>query len=223
MRTVARPGAVEGMARYGIRSARVLGVPMPDLRRTARTIGRDHGLALALWATGIHDARVLATLVADPLLLTASDLEAWGADLDNWAVTDALCLNLLVRLPEAFALVRRWALRDEEFVRRAAFSLAAVLAVHAKEEPDARFLSLLPLVVAGARDGRNGVKKAVSWALRQIGKRSPALNAAAVETARTIHALGTPAARWIATDALRELTSPAIEARLEKRESRRGK
>ncbi len=221
MRTFARPGAVEGMARYGIRSAQVLGVPMPDLRRTARTIGRDHGLALALWATGIHDARILATLVADPLALTASDLETWANDLDNWAVTDALCLNLLAGAPGAFALVRRWALRDEEFVRRAAFSLAAVLAVHAKDDPDRVFLSLLPLVEKGARDERNGVKKAVNWALRQIGKRSLALNAAAVETARTIHALGTPAARWIATDALRELTSPAVQARLEKRESQR--
>lgn len=205
LRGLARPGAVEGMARYGIRSKAVIGVAIPDLRRIAKEVGTDHALSLALWETGIHDARTLATLVADPLVLTPRQRDAWVRELDNWAIVDALCLNLLRRVPGSERLVPRLARRRGEWARRAAFSLLAVLAVHARSLPDEALAGLLPLAEKAALDERNGVKKGVSWALRQVGKRSLPLRSEAIGIARRIRALGTPAARWIASDVLREL------------------
>lgn len=217
------PGAVEGMARYGIRSGKVIGVAAPDLRRIAKRIGTDDPLAEALWETGVHDARALAAMVADPARTTRRRALRWARDLDNWAICDALCLCLLVRVPFAHELSAAWARREEEFVRRASFSLLACLAVHDKAAPDARFVEGLARAEAAASDGRNGVKKAVSWAVRQIGKRSLALNAAAVTAAERIRRQGTAPARWIASDALRELTGPAVSERLAgKRAAARG-
>ncbi|KAA0256405.1 MAG: DNA alkylation repair protein [Acidobacteria bacterium] len=220
LRSLAREGAVEGMARYGIRSADVIGVAAPDLRRIARRLGTDDALARALWATGIHDARVLATMLADPARTTPARALRWAKDLDNWAVCDALCLCLLVRLPFAHELSGDWAQRPEEFVRRASFSLLACLAVHDEESGDEPFREGLARAEAAASDGRTAVRKAVNWALRQIGKRNPALNAAAVAAARRIREQGTPTARWIASDALRELTSDAVAQRLARRHER---
>ena len=217
LRARARPGAVEGMARYGIRSANVIGVSAPDLRRIARRTGTDDALARALWTTGIHDARVLATMLADPARTTPARALRWAKDLDNWAVCDALCLCLLVRVPSAHELSAAWAKRREEFVRRASFSLLACLAVHDKENGDGPFRAGLARAETAATDDRNFVRKAVNWALRQIGKRNRILNAAAVATARRIRDQGTPSARWIASDALRELTSDAVAARLARR------
>lgn len=217
LRSLARPGAVAGMARYGIRSGEVIGVSAPDLRRIARRTGTDDTLARALWATRIHDARVLATMLADPARTTPARALRWAKDLDNWAVCDALCLCLLVRVPSAHELSASWAKRREEFVRRASFSLLACLAVHDRKAGDEPFRAGLARVEAAAADDRNGVRKAVSWALRQIGKRNPALNVAAVATARRIREQGTPSARWIASDALRELTSDGVAARLARR------
>ncbi|HUT98136.1 MAG TPA: DNA alkylation repair protein [bacterium] len=213
----------EGMGRFGIAVDRALGVPMPELRRLAKEIGSDHDLAGELWETGIHEARLLACLVALPGKLTEEQLERWAAGFDSWDLVDQCCSNLVDRTPFAWAKVREWAGREEEFVRRAAFALLAALAVHDKKSPDGRFLDLLPLIEGASDDGRNYVKKAVNWALRQIGKRNLSLNAAAVKTAEEISKRDSKAARWIAADALRELSSAKLLDRLRDKARRAGR
>jgi len=200
------PEDIAGQRRFGIAPDREqLGVRAAVLRQLARAHRRDHGLALALWDSGVLDARQLAALIDDPRQVTPAQMEAWAAEFDNWATVDACCMHLFRKTPWAFAQARAWSRRPEEFVRRAGFTLMATLAVHAKKEPDRTFLELLPLITAGAADERNFVKKAVNWALRQIGKRNPALRLAAIASAQAILAQDTRAARWIARDALREL------------------
>lgn len=215
------------MARYGIKVDDAFGVSVYELRRMAKPLRRDHELALALWATGNHEARLLATMVDDPAMVDEAQMEAWVLDLDSWDVCDQLTSNLFDKTPFAYDKAHEWAARDEEFVRRAAFALIAALAWQDKEAPDARILAFLPLVEEHAGDPRNFVKKAVSWALRNVGKRNAALNAAAIACAERIRDAadaraggrrgGDPsarAARWVAADALRELTSDKVRARL---------
>lgn len=214
LRGLANPTNIAGMARFGINPNGTLGISMPTLRRIGRRLGRDHELALELWGTGVHEARILASLVDEPARVTDAQLEAQVRDLDSWDVCDQWCLSLVWRTPLALEKVRAWAERPEEFVRRAAFALVASLAAHDKGLPDAAFVALLPLVEQAADDERNFVKKAVSWALRGIGKRNRALNTAAVETARRLAARAERPARWVGSDALRELTSDAVQARL---------
>jgi 3-methyladenine DNA glycosylase AlkD len=204
LRAQANPANAAGMARYGISAAGTLGVSMPALRAMAREIRCDHSLALELWDTGIHEARILATLLADPVRTTSRQVDRWIRDVDSWDVCDQLCQNLLRYTPFAFDKAIAWSGARPEFKRRAAFSLMAGLAVKSKR-PDEDFHRFLPLIEAAAADHRNMVKKAVNWALRQIGKRSPSLKTRAIATAEAIHRQGTPAARWIASDALREL------------------
>ncbi len=217
----ANPRNLAGMQRFGLRAEKRLGVSMPDLRSIARTLGTSHSLAKALWRTGIPDARILASLTADPAKLTTRDADSWVRDLDSWDVCDQLCMNLLEKTPFAYRTVRAWVGEDEEFVRRAGFALLACLAWHAKDVPDAEFETFFPLIEAGAGDGRNYVKKAVSWALRNIGKRNRALNAAAIREARRIGALGQPSARWVASDVIRELSSDGVRRRIVSRVDKR--
>jgi 3-methyladenine DNA glycosylase AlkD len=206
LEAMADPSQLGGMARYGIRPARPLGgIRVPTLRAMARRIGRDHGLARDLWATGVHEARLLASMVADPTRVTEGEMEAWVVGLDSWDVCDQVCSNLWSRTPFAFTKAWEWSERDEEFVKRAAFALIAAAAVHRKSESDEAFVDLLPLIEREAGDPRNFVRKAVNWALRQIGKRNAKLNEAAVATARRILDDGERSARWVASDALREL------------------
>jgi 3-methyladenine DNA glycosylase AlkD len=202
---LAQPENLPGMRRFGINTHRALGVNMPKLRKLARELGRDHDLALSLWATGGHEARLLATMVADPKRLTAAQVEAWAADFDSWDLCDGACGNLFCRTPMAWELAPAWAAREEEFVRRAGFVLMATLAVHQKAAPDAAFLAFFPLLERYAPDERNFVKKAVNWALRQIGKKNPALRGEAIGLARRIREQPHRSSRWIAADALREL------------------
>jgi 3-methyladenine DNA glycosylase AlkD len=204
----------DGMARYGIKVDDAFGVSIWELRRLAKPLGRDHELALALWATGNHEARLLATIVDDPALVDEAQMEAWVVDVDSWDVCDQLTSNLFDKTTFAYEKAREWAARDEEFVKRAAFALMAALAWQDKKAPDDRILAFLPLIEAHADDPRNFVKKAVNWALRQIGKRSVHLNALAIQTAEGIRQIESSAARWIASDALRELTSARVKARL---------
>ncbi|HNW40568.1 MAG TPA: DNA alkylation repair protein [Opitutaceae bacterium] len=200
------PDDVAGQRRFGITPrGEQLGVRSVLLRQLAREHRRDHGLALELWASGIYDARQLAALVDDPKQVTEAQMEAWAAEFDNWATVDACCMHLFRKTPWAFTKARTWSGRPEEFVRRAGFTLMATLAVHAKKEPESTFLALLPLIESGAGDERNFVKKAVNWALRQIGKRSATLRPAAMATAEAILLQDTRAARWVARGALREL------------------
>ncbi|TMI17733.1 DNA alkylation repair protein [Candidatus Bathyarchaeota archaeon] len=208
------PKAVEGMARFGIQSSNSFGVSVPKLRALARTVGRDHLLAMRLWETGLHDARLLATMVDDPDEVTIDQMDKWVRDFDSWDVVDGSCGNLFDKTPFAVAKAKDWCKREEEFVKRAGFVLMAELAVHDKEAKDKVFLDFLPVVIGGASDSRNFVKKAVNWSLRQIGKRNLKLNKAAVSTALKIQKIDSGAAKWIASDALRELKSPQVLKRL---------
>lgn len=204
LRAQANPANVAGMARYGINCEGALGVPMPWLRALAKGLGRDHALAEELWRSGIHEARILATLVDEPAKVTAQQMDRWAKDFDSWDVCDQACQNLFRYLPRAFAKAAQWSRAKPEFVRRAGFSLMAGLAVKSKAA-DEEFEALLPLIVAGSTDERNMVKKAVNWALRQIGKRNARLRGKAMDAAERIQDLDSRAARWIASDALREL------------------
>ncbi|HZA60794.1 MAG TPA: DNA alkylation repair protein [Actinomycetota bacterium] len=193
-----------GMARFGINTANAVGVSMAQLRPLARELGRDHLLARALWSSGVHEARILAVLVDEPHEVTGSQMERWTRAFDSWDLCDQACMKLYRHTPFAWAKARAWAGRGEEFVKRAGFALMATLAVH-DEAGDAEFIELLPLIEREAGDARNFVKKAVNWALRQIGKRSPGLRKEAVAVARRLAASEDAAARWVGRDALREL------------------
>ncbi len=214
LRSQPNPADVAGMARFGISVHNALGVSVPVLRALARTIGRDHDLAAQLWASGIHEARILASMVDDPGLVTQEQAERWVADFDSWDLCDQCCMNLLEKLPDAYSKAIEWAGHDEEFVKRAGFALMACLSWHDKQAADAQFIGFFPAIQREAIDGRNFVKKATSWALRNIGKRNRNLNQKAIEIAEEIAKIDAKAARWIASDALRELTSEAIQRKL---------
>lgn len=214
LRAAANPARRAEMARVGISGAHRLGVPVPGMRRIARAIGRDHALALTLWKTGIADARIVASMIADPARLTERDMEAWARDFDSWDVVDQVCGNLFDKTPFARRKILEWSAREEEYVKRAAFVLIACVAWHDKKAPDAEFIAWLPLIAGAATDARNFVRKAVNWALRNIGKRNTALNRAAIAAALEIQRLDSRAARWIASDALRELRSESVQGRL---------
>lgn len=203
-----RSANVAGMARYAIRSRKVLGVSMPVLRTMARKIGKDHRLAGQLWRTGIFEARILAALIDVPAKVTERQMESWAAEFDNWAICDGVCGNLFDKTPWAYAKALAWSRRKEEFVKRAGFSLMASLAVHDKLATDEQFLPFFVAIQRESIDERNFVRKAVNWAMRQVGKRNPALRAQAIEMARQIRLINSRSARWIAADALRELTAP---------------
>jgi 3-methyladenine DNA glycosylase AlkD len=213
LRSLGDPKAAAGAARFGVDVPDIWGVSAPDLRRLAREIGRDHRLAGQLWRTGVHDARLLATLVDDPQKVTPRQMERWARDFNSWAVCDAACGCLFDKTVYAWGKAVEWAGREPQYVKRAGFVLMASLAVHDKKAPDGRFEAFFQLLVKHAADERNFVKKAVNWALRQIGKRNHRLNSLAIRTARRIRRIDSRAARWIASDALRELTSDKVRAR----------
>jgi 3-methyladenine DNA glycosylase AlkD len=207
---------VKGMARFGINSQKTLGISLPKIRGLAKTIGKDHALALQLWRSGIHEARILATIIDDPRLVTESQMEQWVKDFDSWDVVDQAAGNLFDRTPFAYKKAVEWSRRKPEFEKRAGFSLMAYLAVHDKKAPDEKLAAFLPIIKKSAGDERNFVRKAVNWALRQIGKRNRALNKLAIAAAKKIQKQDSKSAHWIAGDALRELQSPKTKARLKK-------
>jgi 3-methyladenine DNA glycosylase AlkD len=207
----------EMLPRYGIRAKKAFGVPMAAVQRVARSAGRDHRLAGELWATGWYEARLAAAYVEEPERVTPAQMDRWCRDFDNWGICDTVCFVLFDRTPHAFRKVRQWSARREEFVKRAAFALLACLALHDRKAPDAAFARLLPLVERAAADDRNLVRKGVLWALRAVGMRNRALNAAAAASVRRIAASDDPSERSIGKSALRELTSPALRRRLEKK------
>jgi 3-methyladenine DNA glycosylase AlkD len=213
LRAQANPANVAGMSRFGISANNTLGVPMPVLRKLARQAGRSHTTARELWDSGIHEARILATLVDDPTCVTERQADRWARQFDSWDICDQACQNLFRYTPFAFDKAAEWAHAKPEFVRRAGFALMAGLAVKAKTTPDSAFEAFLPLIAGAAGDSRNFVKKAVNWALRQIGKRNAALRKAAIAAAEEIRLQGSSSARWIAADALRELRhAPSAKA-----------
>jgi 3-methyladenine DNA glycosylase AlkD len=206
LRVHRNPRDAEGQRRYGIAPrVELLGLRAPMLRALARQHRHDHALALALWQQPVHEARILAALIDDPKQVTRGQMEAWARDFDSWAIVDACCTQLFNHTPFAIAQARAWSRRRAEYVKRAGFSLIVGLTVHRKELSDEVFLDFLPIIAREATDERNFVKKAVNWALRQIGKRNASLRRTALATAAEILALDTPAARWIARDAIREL------------------
>lgn len=208
------PVAVQALERFGIRAKKAYGWSAPALKRLARQIGKNQVLARQLWSSAILDARGLATLVAEPDKVSERQMERWAKDFDSWAVCDAACFHVFRHTRFAYRKCFAWSSRKEEFVKRAGFALMAGLAVSDKEAPDGAFLAFLPLIKKQSRDERNFVKKAVNWALRQIGKRSRRLNRAALKCAREIYRLGGRSARWIASDAVRELESSRVRKRL---------
>lgn len=212
----ADPKVVQGMARYAIPSDKAYGIAVGDLRRYAKTLGKDHELALALWQTDRYEARMLATFLDDPTQVSATQMDAWSRDFDSWAICDTACFHLFDRTAHAWRKVDTWSGRRAEFQKRAAFALIASLSVHDKRAPDAPFLHALTLIEAAASDERNFVKKAVNWALRSIGKRKPTLHVAASEIAARLAESPEAAARWIGKDALRDLASAASKRRLAK-------
>ncbi len=206
------PANVKGMEQFGITAKHSLGVAMPMLRLKARDLRKNHELALELWDTGIQEARILASICAEPEKLTEAQAEKWVLDFDNWGICDQVCLNLFYKAPFARKKILQWVKRDEEFVRRSGFALMAVLAVHDKEAPDTDFEKFLPLIEKYSTDDRNFVRKAVNWALRQIGKRNARLCRDATALAKKLKAADTSSARWIGSDALREFEKRAKTA-----------
>ena len=205
----------QGMARFAIPAERAFGVPMGKIQALAKRLGRDRELAAALWDSGWHEARLLAAYLDDPAALTSAQMDRWTRDFDNWALCDTVCLNLFEPSPLAWGKIAQWATRRDEFVRRAAFALLASKSVHDKRADDGEFLRGLQLIEAHADDPRNFVKKAVNWALRQIGKRNAALHEAALVVATRLAQSADAAPRWIGKDALRELRSEAVARRVD--------
>jgi 3-methyladenine DNA glycosylase AlkD len=204
MRSLADPSRREGMARFGIDTSSALGLSVPAIRAIARRLGKDQALAEQLWDSEVHEARTLASMVADPQKITRSTMDRWARDFDSWDVCDACCCDLFDRTPFVWQKIPKWAADKREYVRRAAFSTLACAAVHDKAADDRHFLDGLVLVERYSFDDRNFVRKAVNWALRNIGKRNPRLLPAAVACANRVRVQDSKAARWIAADALRE-------------------
>lgn len=210
---------VDGMARYGIvaKSGKVFGVSVDTLRLLGKKIGRDHALALALWKTKWYEARMLCAFVDEPAKVTPAQMDRWAKDFDNWAICDSTTFHLFDKTPHAWGRVNAWATRTEEFVKRAAFALLAALALHDRETADAPFKRSLTLIRRAASDERNFVKKGVSWALRSIGSRSTALNAASIQLATKLSKSENAAERWVGKDALRDITRPMVRERARRR------
>ena len=205
---------VEGRARFGINHTKTYGVRMPELRRIAKAAGKNHDLAEKLWNAGYGETKILAGLIEDPKMVTETQMENWVAGFDSWDVCDQCCINLFRKTPFAYNKVFEWSTREEEFVKRASFAMIAVLAVHDKKADDKKFEEFFPLIIRESVDNRNFVKKAVNWALRQIGKRNLNLNKRAIEIAEEISTVNSKSAKWIAADAIRELKSEKVQERI---------
>ncbi|HZW55009.1 MAG TPA: DNA alkylation repair protein [Nitrososphaerales archaeon] len=214
------PRSLVGMARFGINTARAYGVSIPKVRSVAKEVGRDHSLALKLWSSGIHEARILAAMIDDPELVTERQMESWVKDFDSWDVCDSCCGSLFDRTGFAYRKAIEWSSRKEEYERRAGFVLMAELAVHDKQAGDEKFKEFLA-IIGKSDDERNFVKKAINWALRQIGKRNLVLNKLAIATARKMEKRESRSARWIASDALRELSDDKVRSRITLRENQK--
>ncbi|MEM4347264.1 MAG: DNA alkylation repair protein [Candidatus Altiarchaeota archaeon] len=217
LKSLSNPRAVEGMVKYGITAERAYGVSIPNLRKIAKEIGKDHKLAQQLWKLNIRETRILASMIDDPVLVTEKQMEKWVKEFDYWEICDQICQNLFTYSKFAYQKAIEWSERDEEFVKRAGFALMAWLAFKDKKAKDEQFEVFFPIIKRESTDDRILVKKAVNWALRQIGKRNIALNTKAIETAKEIQKIESKSAKWIAQDAVKELTSNAIQERLKER------
>jgi len=219
LKALSNSKTVEGMARFGINPENTYGVSIPNLRRIAKEVGKDRSLAQQLWNSGIHEARILASMIDDPNQVTRKQMDVWIKDFNSWDVCDQCCMNLFSKTSMAWEKAIGWTKREKEFEKRAGFVLMACLAWYDKESSDKKFLVFLPAIKREANDNRNYVKKAVNWALRNIGKRNLNLNKKAIETAKEVQKMDSRSAKWIASDAIRELTSEAVQERLQKRDN----
>jgi 3-methyladenine DNA glycosylase AlkD len=217
LKQLADPKVRAKLAYFGVSVPKAYGISAPVLHAFARHIGKDQSLAEELWSSGIHEARILAALIGESEKVTATQMERWVRDFNSWDVVDTACCYLYATAKPAWDKVYEWSSRSSEFEKRAAFSLVAYLSYKDRTAEDARFERFLPVIEREARDERNFVKKAVNWALRNIGKRNLRLNAAAIRSAERIRQQDSRAARWIAADALRELKSEPVQARLRKK------
>jgi len=216
LRAAARPEELEGMARFGMTPERRLGVAVPEMRRIAKQVGKDHALALELWKSKIPEAMMVASMIDDPEQVTSKQMEEWVKDFNSWDVCDQVCMNLFEKTDLVWKKAVDWSGREEEYVKRAAFALMACLAWHNKEAPGENFVKFIPVIKREATDGRDMVKKSVSWALRNIGKRNPTMNQMALKAARDIQNMGTRSARWIGSDVIRDLTSETVQKRFKR-------
>ena len=215
LRAVADPKRAErNRDMFGISGTGMQGIPVPEIRKLAKEIGKDHRLAVDLWKTGVHEARVLATMIDSPQYVTEEQMDEWIKDFNSWDICDHACGNLFDKMPFAYKKAAEWTTREAEYEKRAGFALIAYLAVHNKNADDTKFLKFFSLIKREAADDRNFVKKAVNWALREMGKRNKALNREAIKTAKEIRLIDSKSARWIAADALRELQGDAVQKRL---------
>lgn len=219
LKSMGKPKNVEGMARYGINPKNNLGISIYQLRPMAKEIGKNHDLALKLWDSGIHDARLLACFIDETDKLTSEQMDSWAKDFDSWDICDQACTSLFDLNPIAWKKVFQWSKREEEFVKRGAFSIIAGLAVHDKKADNKKFEEFFPIIIRESTDERNYVKKAVNWALRNIGKRNIYLNKKAIKTAEEIKKIDSKSSRWIANDAIRELTSEKIQIKLKNKKN----
>jgi len=217
LQSMKNPEAVAGMARYGINSSNNLGISIYKLRPLAKEIGINQELSLQLWDSGIHDARLLAVFVADPTKITEQQMDSWVNDFDSWDICDQACTSLFDKTKYARKKIFEWAEREEEFVKRAAFSMIAGLAVHDKKASDEQFIEFFSLIKKHSVDERNYVKKAINWALRNIGKKNISLNKVSIQLAEKLVKFDAKAAQWIARDAVRELKSEKVQKRLKKK------
>lgn len=218
LKSLSSPAVSEGMSRYGINTDKAFGVSIPKLRLLAKQIGTNHKLAIELWGADFHETKILASMIDDPKELTEEQLESWVKDFDSWDICDQVCNNLFWKNTLSYNKSFEWCKRDEEFVKRAGYVLMAVFAVHDKTRRDEDFLKFLSEIYKGSTDERIYVKKAVNWALRQIGKRNIFLYKNAIEYALNIQRIDSKSAKWIAADALRELQNPKILERIKLRE-----
>ncbi len=214
LESLSNPEDVEGMARFGINPQKTYAVRIPELRRIARTVGKNHQLAAQLWEAGYRETRILACMVEDPQEITSEQMDRWVAEFDYWEICDQCCMKLFRMTPWAYEKIFQWSESEEEFTKRAAFALIAVLAVHDKKALDEKFEQFFPLIIKESTDNRNYVKKAVNWALRHIGKKNSTLNRKAITVAREIHNINSKSAKWIASNALNELESNKVQEKL---------
>ena len=211
------------MARYGINTEKRLGVQIPELRQLAKETGKNHQIALELWQTGIAEARILAAMTDEPEKVTEQQMENWVKDINSWDIDDQITMNLFEKTPLSWKKITDWSQRPEEFVKRTAYSLLACLAWHNKTATDQQFTQLFPVIASGATDERKSIQKAISWALRTIGKRNPQLNRAAIQLAQEIQQTNTKPARWIANNVTRELQSQPVQNRLQNKKTHKRK
>lgn len=219
LKSTGDPRNVEGMGRFGIKTENNLGNSVTTLRNFTKKIGKDHDLAVKLWNSGIRDARMVAACIEDPKTISEDQVEKWVKDLDSWDICDHCCGHFFDQIPFAYKKVREWTKSNELFVKRAGFSLIAWLAVHDKKKPDKEFEDFLEVIKRESTDERNYIRKAVNWALRQIGKRNWDMNKKAIEMAKEIQKIDSKSAKWIASDAIRELTSEKVKQKLNRKKN----